>query len=190
MKLNSAWVRAGRSVTQRAIRVYSVRDNVTVSQGVHIGIGSTIWAPHCLAIAEDVYIGKGCTVEVDGAIGRGTLIGNRVGIVGRHDHDFSAIGVPIRHSPWIGARQGGSPDVSSTVAIGQDCWIGYGAIVLSGVSIGDGAIVAAGSVVTHDVAEYAIVAGNPASDIGARLPDDKIREHADRIDAWYRRWSD
>jgi phosphonate metabolism protein (transferase hexapeptide repeat family) len=48
------------------------------------------------------------------------------------------------------------------VAIGCDVWIGHGAIVLPGRSIGDGAVIAAGAVVTKDVAPYAIVAGNPA----------------------------
>ena len=46
--------------------------------------------------------------------------------------------------------------------IGNDCWVGMGAKVLSGVTIGDGAIVGAGAVVTRDVPPYAVVAGNPA----------------------------
>ena len=54
------------------------------------------------------------------------------------------------------------------VDIGSDVWIGGGAIVLPGVRIGDGAIVAAGAVVTRDVADMAIVAGIPARRIGER----------------------
>jgi len=54
------------------------------------------------------------------------------------------------------------------VTIGDRVWIGYRAIVLPGVTIGDGAVVAAGSVVTRDVRPYAIVAGNPAREIGNR----------------------
>ena len=52
--------------------------------------------------------------------------------------------------------------------IGNDCWIGYGSLILSGVVIGDGAVVAAGSIVTHDVPPYAVVAGNPAKVIRFR----------------------
>ena len=56
-------------------------------------------------------------------------------------------------------------------------WIGYGSIVVSGVHIGRGAIVAAGSVVLKDVEPYSIVAGNPAREISKRFIDNQIREH-------------
>jgi hypothetical protein len=55
------------------------------------------------------------------------------------------------------------------VTIGHDVWIGHGAIVLPGRSIGDGAVVAAGAIVTKDVAAYTIVAGNPARPIRPRF---------------------
>jgi len=64
-----------------------------------------------------------------------------------------------------------SPDFADRggdVLIGSRVWIGYGAIVLPGVTIGDGAIVGAGAVVTKDVEPFAIVAGNPAHKIGER----------------------
>ena len=47
----------------------------------------------------------------------------------------------------------------------NNCWIGAGAIILNGVTIGDGAIVGAGAVVTKDVEPYTVVAGNPARKI-------------------------
>jgi acetyltransferase-like isoleucine patch superfamily enzyme len=55
--------------------------------------------------------------------------------------------------------------------VGDDVWIGYGAIILSGVTIGDGSIVASGSVVTKDVPPYVIVGGNPARKITERFTD-------------------
>lgn len=58
------------------------------------------------------------------------------------------------------------------VTIGNDVWIGHGAIVLPGRSIGDGAVIAAGSIVTKDVAPYSIVGGNPARPIRARFPSE------------------
>src|SRR5580704_13045007 len=58
------------------------------------------------------------------------------------------------------------------VTIGHDVWIGHGAIVLPGRRIGDGAAIAAGAVVTKDVAPYAIVAGNPARLIRPRFPQE------------------
>ena len=54
------------------------------------------------------------------------------------------------------------------VSIGDDVWIGAGAVILPGVWIGRGAVVAAGAVVRQDVEEYAIVAGVPARVIGSR----------------------
>jgi phosphonate metabolism protein (transferase hexapeptide repeat family) len=58
------------------------------------------------------------------------------------------------------------------VAIGNDVWIGHGAIILPGRTIADGAVVAAGSVVSKDVAAYDIVGGNPAKPIRTRFPRD------------------
>ena len=62
------------------------------------------------------------------------------------------------------------------IRIGHDVWIGAGAQVLSGVTIGDGAIVAAGAIVTRDVAPYAVVAGNPARLIRYRFEPDRIAQ--------------
>lgn len=60
------------------------------------------------------------------------------------------------------------------IVIGNDVFIGRGAKILSGVTIGDGAVVAAFSVVTKDVRPYALVAGVPAREAKRRFPDDKI----------------
>jgi acetyltransferase-like isoleucine patch superfamily enzyme len=59
-------------------------------------------------------------------------------------------------------------DRGGDVTIGNRVWIGYRAIVLPGVAVGEGAVVAAGAVVTKDVAPFTIVAGNPAREIGTR----------------------
>lgn len=60
------------------------------------------------------------------------------------------------------------------IIVGNDAWIGYGATVLSGVKIGQGAVVAAGAVVTKDIPPYAIVGGNPAKIIKYRFPQEII----------------
>ena len=60
---------------------------------------------------------------------------------------------------------------STPVTIGDDVWIGHGAIILPGRSIGTGAVVAGGAVVTKDVAPYTIVGGNPARPIRRRFPE-------------------
>jgi acetyltransferase-like isoleucine patch superfamily enzyme len=57
------------------------------------------------------------------------------------------------------------------VRIGDRAWIGYRAMVLPGVTIGEGAVIGAGAVVTGDVEPYAVMAGNPARQIGTRATD-------------------
>ena len=79
-----------------------MRGHVQVGDRVHIGLASTLWAPERLVIDHDVYIGRLCVLECDGEIGSGTLIGNHVALVGRYDHDWRAVGVPMVYSPWIG----------------------------------------------------------------------------------------
>lgn len=69
------------------------------------------------------------------------------------------------------------------VRIGHDVWIGRSAIVLAGVTIGDGSVIGAGSVVTKDVPPYAIVAGNPARLIRYRF-DENVIQKLKEINWW------
>jgi acetyltransferase-like isoleucine patch superfamily enzyme len=152
----------------------ALRKNVLVGSDFHVGWGSIIWAPRRLKIGDDVYVGKGVTIQVDGEIGDQVLIANGVGIVGRRDHDAYEVGLPIRSSRWVGD----SPqDLSDPIFIGSDVWIGYGAIILSGVKIGNSSIVAAGAVVTSDVPDNVIVAGVPATVRGQRFGQDDLVNH-------------
>lgn len=155
------------------LRKLAVRRNVTCDSSLHVGLGSVLWAPTSLHIGRDVYLGKNVTLQVDGSVGDGTMIANSVGIVGRSDHDIHAVGRTIRRAPWVGDVH----SLSKRTKVGADVWIGYGAVVLSGVSIGDSAIVAAGSVVIHDIPANSIVAGNPARIIGERFKNAELEEH-------------
>lgn len=98
------------------------------------------------------YVGPGCEIGPGVAVGAYTIIGPGVRVIG-NDHVFSTPGVPVIFS--------GRPPFKPT-SIGSDVWIGAASIIISGVSIGDGAIVAAGSVVTKAVAPFTVVAGVPA----------------------------
>ena len=71
---------------QRAYRLYAVRHGITLGKNAHLGIGTILDAPHQLVVGDDVYIGKGYTMECSGRIGAHTMIANNVGLVGRHDH--------------------------------------------------------------------------------------------------------
>ena len=152
-----------RRMFQKVFRFYAVRQNVTVSKSVHIGIWSKLWAPERLHIGDNVYIGKFCTIECDG------LIANNVGLIGRYDHESRSVGVTIRKAPWIGDKSYNGSGKSLKIIVKKDVLIGFGAIVISGVNIGRGAIIGAGAIVTKDVAPYSIVAGNPAKKIGMRF---------------------
>jgi hypothetical protein len=72
---------------------------------------------------------------------------------------------------------------SYQVSIGADVWIGHGAIILPGVTVGTGAAIGAGSVVTKNVAPFSIVAGVPARLIRPRFSED-VQEGLDRIRWW------
>lgn len=100
-------------------------------------------------IGKDVFINSGCTFMDRGGItiGDGTFIGPNVQLTTlNHDHAPEK-----RHITYC-----------QPIIIGKNVWIGIGATVLPGVTIGDGAIVAAGAVVTKDVPPMATVAGIPA----------------------------
>jgi acetyltransferase-like isoleucine patch superfamily enzyme len=70
----------------------------------------------------------------------------------------------------------GHPTTKGNVIIGNDVWIGFGTTILSGVTIGDGAVLGACSVVTQNVPPYAIVAGNPARIVRNRFNEETIQK--------------
>lgn len=155
---------------------------LTCGHDVHIGRRPKFLATHSIHLGNHVYIGHDVTIDANCRIGDYVLIANRVAIVGRRDHDFRTIGVPVRYGLWIGSARVPEEDkLGNVVTIDEDVWIGYGAIILSGVVIGRGAIIAAGALVTRDVAPYAIVGGAPAHKIGERFTTEQIREHEARI---------
>ncbi len=112
-----------------------------------------------LLLGSRVLLNDGFVVSANQRIeiGDDTLVGEYVSI---HDADHASArrDIPI-------AAQGMR---STPIRIGEDVWIGRGAVILKGVTIGRGAIVGANSVVTRSVAPYAIVAGAPARRIGDR----------------------
>ncbi len=82
-----------------------------------------------------------------------------------------------------GANIAGHPRSNGDIIIGNDVWIGRGATILSGIKIGDGAVIAANSTVTKDVQPYEIVGGNPARVIKKRF-NEKITELLLKLKWW------
>lgn len=108
-------------------------------------------------------IGKHCSIAKDVAI----LLG------GEHRTDWVTT---YPFNQFFRDAEGimGHPHSKGDVIIGNDVWIGMGATILSGVTIGDGAVIAAHSLVTKDVPPYAIAGGNPARIIRLRFPEEVI----------------
>lgn len=78
-------------------------------------------------------------------------------------------------SEWEDAMGGKIFPFKGDTIVGNDVWIGFNAVIMPGVHIGDGAVVASCSVVTKDVEPYSIVGGNPAREIRKRFPDAYIQ---------------
>jgi acetyltransferase-like isoleucine patch superfamily enzyme len=121
-----------------------------------------VGAEAVLAIGEYTFIGRGCEFDVKARVSVGihTLIAPRCFVT---DH---------AHGTAAGRRFDEQPLSPAPVVIGSDVWLGYGVAVLPGVTIGDGAVVGANSVVTRDVPPMAIVAGAPARLLRMRGADE------------------
>ena len=127
------------------------------------------------SLGDYSYLGENCEVA-DAVIGKFTAIANSVRIgapnhpMGRpSQHRFTYCpeyyeATATRDRDFFAGRR------SDRVIVGNDCWIGHAAILLPGVTVGDGAVIAAGAVVSRDVPPYTIVGGVPARAIRKRFP--------------------
>lgn len=118
-----------------------------------------IWRPGpTIKIGNDVFIGSGCefNARCEVAIGDNSLIASGCRFI---DHD---------HGTALGELMRNQPGPEKPIRIGQDVWLGCNVVVLKGIEIGDGAIVAAGAVVTKSILPREIWAGIPARKIGQR----------------------
>ena len=152
-----------------------------IGKGFHAGARVVLWSKHDMKIGRNFYIGRDSQIECDAIIGNDVILANRVALIGRYDHYYQQIGVPIRMASQIRDKNYAWKGLEMKVVIGDDVWIGYGAIILCGVNIGNGSIIAAGSIVTKDVETYSIYAGVPARKIADRFEsyEDRDRHIAD-----------
>lgn len=136
------------------VRSPAARGRIVLGDDAWIERGAVLWAFNgCIQLEQDVYLGPYVTIYGHGGveIGAHTLVSMKATILSSN-HAIPQEGQLIR----------GQPDELLPVKIGSDVWIGANAVVLGGVTIGDGAVVAAGAVVNRDVEPGAIVAGVPA----------------------------
>jgi len=166
--------------------IYRVRYGVTVSSSkvsirvklgsnCRIGSGNEVYGETILgdysylsgpgSYVEDAEIGKFCSIA------RGVTIGasnHNHSLVSSHDFLFNKAFLIVEDPPFEADKP--------RPVIGNDVWIGMGSYVLRGVKIGDGAVIAANSVVTKDVSPYSIVAGSPARHVKYRFNESVIND--------------
>ncbi|KAM0364543.1 hypothetical protein ACHAO7_004517, partial [Fusarium culmorum] len=140
-------VRVSPTEASPITNVGRVGRNVAVEKPFACDYGYNITIGHQVAIGRNCTINDVCEVKV----GDNCVIGPNVSI-------FTA-GLPVDPKKRQGSQ---GPQVGKPVVIEQDCWIGGGAIILPGNTIGKGSTVGAGSIVTKDVPPFTVVAGNPA----------------------------
>lgn len=130
----------------------SCGNSVNIEKGASFGNG------RLLIIGDRSGIGRNCLVASDTQIGSDVMMAPEV-IIFSHNHKFDSLDISMN-------KQGVTE--SKPVIIESDVWIGQRAILMAGVRVGKGSIVAAGAVVTKDVLPYSIVGGNPAKLIKMR----------------------
>lgn len=149
------------------IRIHNemiIGDNVTIREHNAIGHGHLPHRKVCIKIGKNSTINPRCYIETTG----GVDIGENVIMTGKssiltHEHNMKK-GKAIR-------EQGITP--KHDTVIGNDVFIGYQSTIMGGITIGDGAVTGAHSVVTRDVEPYTIVAGVPAKKIGERVEENR-----------------
>jgi galactoside O-acetyltransferase len=158
----------GQFITIKGAENISIADNVrfgsfnvlTANDGGKLVIGSNVSTNH------NVFISASDGGEI--SIRDNVIIGVNA-VIRASNHRYFDLDIPIRNQGHIGGR----------IIIEDDVWISSGAIILPNVTIGKGAIVAAGAVVTRDVESYDIVAGEKAQIINSRYS--KVSEHGDYL---------
>ncbi|MEL6671275.1 MAG: acyltransferase [Bacteroidota bacterium] len=119
-----------------------------------------IWAPGpSILLADHVFLGSQVEMNIRHHlhIGKGSMIASGCKFID-HDHGTARHDLPIRLQPPSGAG----------IVLEEESWLGFNVVVLKGVTIGEGAVVAAGAVVTQSIPPFEIWGGIPAKKIGIR----------------------
>jgi len=147
MQNNPSNIRIGLNTHVRGtLLIFKYGGKITIGSNCYIGDGSRIWS------GENIYIGNN------------VLIAHNVNIVDTQAHEINADERCQRYFELIskGPWENKGSIATKSIVIKDKAWISFNAVILKGVTIGEGAIVAAGSVVTKNVEPYTMVAGNPA----------------------------
>jgi acetyltransferase-like isoleucine patch superfamily enzyme len=142
---------------------------VKYGRDVHFHLSTFLWSPRKqIAFGNQVGIGPHCIFLADTFIGNKVLVASGVSFVYSDEHRYDIVGQAIWDSG--NGRTG-------VIVVEDDVWIGIGATILAPVRVGRGAVIAAGSVVSHDVIPYSIVGGVPARLLKMRFTPEQILAH-------------
>ena len=157
-KMTSAWLPVStRMPFASKLRTYWTR-KIIAKCGKNVNIETNAYFTPELEIGDNSGVGVNCDICGPVKIGNDVMMGPEV-VVYTFLHNYEKTDIPMR-------LQG--VEKPRPVRIGNDVWIGRRAIIMPGVTIGNGAIIGAGAVVTKDIPDYAIVGGVPAKVIKYR----------------------
>lgn len=150
-----------------------IADGVVIGEGVSVASGASL-GPN-VRIGNYSYINSGTIVD-SGEIGKFCSIGCYCQIGGaEHPIEYITTSPYVYKSRAVSEMSTCFNEFPHPPRIGNDVWIGSHAIITQGVTLDDGAVVGAGSIVTRDVPAYAVVVGSPARVLKYRFSEDSIR---------------
>jgi len=134
----------GSYISGAELLIFRHGGQISIGEYCFVGPGTRIWSAERITIGDRV------------------LISHNVNI---HDNNSHPIDPVLRHQDFVHLCKEGYPSEANynekPISIGSDSWIGYNSIIMKGVTIGKCAIIGAGTIVTEDVPDYAVVVGSP-----------------------------
>lgn len=164
------WLRQHNCKLATGITSLGSKTTLIVEEGV--SLGHVIFDARQLSIGAHTYIRSDTKLSTVASIGRFCSIGNHC-YIGQEKNTHPSDWVSSHPFQYTGTGLSYEP-VIANVTIGDDVWIGHSAMIMEGVKVGTGAIIATRAVVAHDVPPYAIVAGVPAKVVKYRHPPQVI----------------
>ena len=154
----------------RTILLFKVRYPwVVYGKNVHVQWSTHFWSPHrTVHLGNSVGIGRYCEISTDLIVGNHVLVGSGVGFLARDAHSAYVPGTTMFEAPRGDKFR---------IVIQDDVWIGSGAIILSGVTVGRGSIIGAGAIIAKDVPPYSVVVSQPSVVVKRRFSEPTIEFH-------------
>ena len=153
-RLKETCIKIGRdSLLECNLILEKETGNISIGNRTYISGGTSIISIHRIEIGNDVTIAWGCTIYDHDS--HSVYWNERSRDTLQCIKDYKKTGNFIQNKNWSKVK-------SAPIKIEDKVWIGFDCLILKGVTIGEGAVIGAKSVVTHDVPPYTIVAGNPA----------------------------